>query len=116
MAEQTQAPDFEHLDADQLLDRLIATRCTIAKLQAEDDAMLDRLDELASQGLVDQGGFTHNDYSFFWSRGKCTYAYPDEVEELAADARAAKEAAKADGTATAAIGKPFWTIKPPKKP
>ena len=118
MAEQTQALDydFSELDADELLDRLIATRVTIAKLQAEDTAMLARLDELAAAGDVDHGGFKHQGYSFSWSAGKCSYAYPEDVEELIADANAAKEAAKADGTATATIGKPFWTIKPPKKP
>jgi hypothetical protein len=114
MAEQTQAPDFEHLDADQLLDRLIATRCTIAKLQAEDDAMLDRLDELASQGLVDQGGFTHNDYSFSWSAGRKSYEYPAGVKALAAQVESAKKAAKADGSAVETLGAPFWTIRAPK--
>ena len=116
MAEQTQTLDLEHLDADQLLDRLIATRVTIAKLQAEDASLLARLDELAAAGDVDHGGFKHQGYSFSWSAGKCSYAYPEDVEELIADANAAKEAAQSDGTATATIGDPYWTIKPPKKP
>jgi hypothetical protein len=114
MAEQTQTLDLEHLDADQLLDRLIATRCTIAKLEAEDDAMLDRLDELASQGLVDQGGFSHNDWSFSWSAGRRSWAYPAGVKALAAQVEQAKEAAKADGSATETLGTPFWTIRAPK--
>jgi hypothetical protein len=114
MAEQTQAPDFEHLDADQLLDRLIATRCTIAKLQAEDDALLDQLDALASQGLVDQGGFSHNDWSFSWSAGRRSWAYPAAVKALEAQAKAAKKAAEADGSATETLGTPFWTIRAPK--
>ena len=116
MAEQAQAPDFEQLTADELLDRLILVRQAIANLQVTDASLLARLNELAAAGEVDHGGFKHNGYSFSWSAGKCSYAYPDEVEELIADAEAAKEAAKADGTATAAIGNPFWTIKPPKKP
>jgi hypothetical protein len=114
MAEQTQAPDFEHLDADQLLDRLIATRCTIAKLQAEDDAMLDRLDELAAAGEIDQGGFSHNDWSFSWSAGRRSWAYPAGVKALEAQAKAAKKAAEADGSATETLGTPFWTIRAPK--
>ena len=116
MAEQTQTLDLEHLDADQLLDRLIATRVTIAKLQAEDASLLTRLDELAAAGDVDQGGFSHNDWSFSWSAGRRSWAYPADVEALEAEAKAAKTASQADGSATAAIGKPFWTIKPPKKP
>jgi len=114
MAEQTQAPDFEHLDADQLLDRLIATRCTIAKLQAEDDALLDRLDELAAAGEIDQGGFSHNDWSFSWSAGRKSYDYPAGVKALAAQVEQAKKAAKADGSATETLGTPFWTIRAPK--
>jgi hypothetical protein len=114
MVEATQTLDLEQLSTDELLDHLIQVRQAIATLQAQDDALLDRLDELAAAGEVDQGGFTHNDYSFSWSAGRCSYAYPDDVEELIADAEAAKEAAKADGTATAAIGKPFWTIRAPK--
>ena len=116
MAEQTQALDLEHLDADQLLDRLIEVRQAIARLEVTDLTLLARLDELAANGEVDHGGFKHQGYSFSWSAGKCSYAYPEDVEELIADANAAKEAAKADGTATATIGDPYWTIKPPKKP
>ena len=114
MVEQAQTPDFEHLDADQLLDRLIATRCTIAKLQAEDDAMLDRLDQLAEAGEVDQGGFSHNDWAFSWSAGRKSWAYPAAVQELEAQTKAAKKASEADGSATATTGAPFWTIRAPK--
>jgi chitinase len=114
MAEQTQTPDFEHLDADQLLDRLIATRATIAKLQAEDDAMLDRLDQLAEAGEVDQGGFSHNDWSFSWSAGRKSYEYPDAIINAQKVVEQAKKAAKADGSATETLGTPFWTIRAPK--
>ena len=116
MAEQTQALDLEHLDADQLLDRLIEVRQAIARLQVTDTTLLARLDELAAAGEVDQGGFNHNGYSFSWSPGRCSWAYPADVEALEAEAKAAKTASQADGSATATIGKPFWTIKPPKKP
>jgi len=114
MVELTQTLDLEQLTTDELLDHLIQVRQAIATLQATDASLLDRLDELAAAGEVDQGGFSHQGYSFSWSAGRCSYAYPAEVEELVADAQAAKEAAKADGTATAAIGKPFWTIRAPK--
>jgi len=114
MVELTQTLDLEQLTTDELLDHLIQVRQAIATLQATDASLLDRLDELAAAGEVDQGGFSHQGYSFSWSAGRCSYAYPAEVEELVADAQAAKEAAKADGTATAAIGAPFWTIRAPK--
>jgi len=114
MAEQTQALDLEQLDADQLLDHLIQVRQAIANLQAEDDAMLDRLDALAASGEVDQGGFSHNDWSFLWSAGRRSWAYPAGVKALEAQAKAAKKAAEADGSATETLGTPFWTIRAPK--
>jgi hypothetical protein len=114
MVEQTQTLNLEQLTTDELLDHLIEVRQAIAKLQAEDDAMLDRLDELAAAGEVDQGGFTHNDYSFSWSAGRRSWAYPAGVKAMEAQAKAAKKAAEADGSATATTGAPFWTIRAPK--
>jgi hypothetical protein len=116
MVEQAQTLDLEQLTTDELLDHLIQVRQAIATLKAEDASLLTRLDELAAAGEVDHGGFKHAGWSFGWSAGKCSYAYPEDIEELEADLTAAKEAAKADGSATADIGEPFWTIKPPKKP
>jgi hypothetical protein len=111
MAEATQALDLEQLSTDELLDHLIQVRQSIAKLQAEDDAMLDRLDELAAAGEVDQGGFSHQGYSFSWSAGRRSWAYPAGVKAMEAQAKAAKKAAEADGSATATTGAPFWTIR-----
>jgi hypothetical protein len=114
MAELTQTLDLEQLSTDELLDHLIQVRQSIAKLQAQDDALLDRLDELAASGEVDQGGFSHNDWAFSWSAGRKSYDYPAGVKALAAQVESAKKAAKADGTAVETLGAPFWTIRPPK--
>jgi hypothetical protein len=97
-----------------MLNLLIQTRQAIANLKATDDALLDRLDALAAAGEIDQGGFTHNDYAFSWSPGRCSWAYPAGVQALEAQTKAAKKAAEADGSAVASTGAASWTIKPPK--
>ena len=113
MAKQAQDAGF---DANTVLDCLIDVRRAIAKLQAQDAALLARLDELAAAGEIDQGGFAHAGYSFSWSPGRRSWDYPAGVQALEAQAKAAKKAAEVDGTATATTGTPFWTIKPPKQP
>ena len=100
--------------ADQVLDHLTLLRTIKRDLEAADAYALDRLDELAEAGEIDRGGFSHNDWGISWSAGKTSYAYPADVQELEKKLKAAREAAKAAGTATKATGAPFWTIKPPK--
>ena len=113
---QTVEVDLDAMDADQVLDRITEVRSAMARLKASNEALLDRLDALAASGEVDQGGFTHNDYAFTWSPGRKSWTYPAGVQGLEAQAKAAKKASEADGSATSTAGSPFWTIKPPKKP
>ena len=114
MADLTQALDLDQLTTDEVLDQLVQVRQALAALKASDEALLDRLDQLAEAGEVDQGGFSHQDYAFTWSAGKRSWSYPAGVQGLEAQAKAAKKASEADGSATATTGSPFWTIKPPK--
>jgi hypothetical protein len=114
MPDSAQTFDFEQLSTDELLDHLVNGRQAMAALKTQDEALLDRLSELVEQGELDPGGFTHQDHSFSWSAGRNTWSYPAAVGELEAQAKAAKKASEADGSATATIGAPFWTIKPPK--
>ena len=116
MVELTQALDLESLNADQTLDALIEVRRAIDWLKARDASLLDRLDQLVEAGEVDQGGFSHNDWAFSWSAGRRSWSYPAGVQGLEAQAKAAKKASEADGSATSTTGSPFWTIKPPKQP
>ena len=116
MAEQNQILDYKNLNVDQLLDHLIYVRLALARLKATDEALLDRLNQLAEAGEVDQGGFTHQDHSFSWSAGRKSWSYPATIQELEALIRSAKKASEADGTAKATTGTPFWTIKPLKQP
>jgi hypothetical protein len=111
---QTVEVDLDAMDADQVLDRLVEVRQALARLKATDEALLDRLDQLAEAGEVDQGGFSHNDWAFSWSAGRKSWSYPAAVQDLEAQTKAAKKASEADGSATATTGAPFWTIHPPK--
>ena len=114
MADSTQTLDLDQLTIDEVLDRLVQGRQALAALKADDEALLDRLDQLAAAGEIDQGGFTHNDFLISWSAGRRSWAYPAAVQALDAQLNTAKKAAEADGTATATTGAPFWTIKFPK--
>lgn len=102
------------LDADQALDLLIQTRQQLAALKATDAALLDRLDQLAEEGEIDRGGFTHRDWAISWSAGRRSWSYPEPVQALEAGLKAAKKAAEANGSATATQGAPYWTIREPK--
>ena len=102
------------MDADQLLDCLIEVRTAMARLKEADDILLDRLSVLAEAGEVDQGGFSHRDWQITWSPGRKNWTYPAGVMGLEAQVKAAKKASEADGSATAKVGEPFWTIRPPK--
>jgi hypothetical protein len=114
MVDLTQTVDLDQLTTDEVLDQLVQVRQALAALKASDEALLDRLDQLAEAGEVDQGGFSHNDYAFTWSAGRRSWTYPAGVQDLEAQAKAAKKAAEADGSATATTGSPFWTIRAPK--
>ena len=114
MVDLTQTLDLENLSADQALDALIDVRQAIEWLKARDASLLDRLDELAADGEIDHGGFSHNAWSFAWSAGRRTWSYPPAVAAIEQQLKAAKKAAESDGSATATTGASFWTIKPPK--
>ena len=114
MADSTETLDFDQLTIDEVLDRLVQGRQALATLKADDEALLDRLDQLAAAGEIDQGGFTHNDFLFSFSAGRRSWVYPAAVQALHAQLNIAKKAAEADGTATATTGASFWTINPPK--
>ena len=110
----TDTLDLKNLSADQALDALIEVRKAIDWLKTRDAALLARLDELAADGEIDQGGFTHAGWSFSHSAGRRSWDYPSAVKALEAQAKAAKKAPESDGSATATIGAPFWTVRAPK--
>ena len=105
--------DLASMTADQVLGHLIGLRKIKASLEAADAKALERLDELAEAGEIDRGSFSHDDWGISWSAGKTAYAYPADVQELEEKLKAARNAAKAAGTATKTTGNPFWTLKRP---
>jgi len=111
---QTVDVDLDAMNADQVLDRITEVRTAMARLKASDEALLDRLTQLVDAGELDPGGFSHHDWAFSWSAGRKSWTYPAGVMGLEAQVKAAKKAAEADGSATAKVGEPFWTIKSPK--
>lgn len=106
--------DFQDLSPEDLLTKLIAGRKAMAFLEAMDAALLDRLDELAEAGQIDQGGFSHNDWTVSWSPGRRSFSYPADIQALEAQLNGAKKTAQANGSATATIGAPSWTFTPPR--
>jgi len=105
--------DPSRMGADEALNHLTSLRAAKDDLKAADDKALDRLDQLADEGEIDRGGFSHNDWSISWSLGRRSWVYPESVKALEAQTRGAKKAAEADGSATATTGVSFWTIKRP---
>jgi len=113
----TDTLNLENLSADQTLNALIAVRQAINWLKTRDVSLLERLDDLVVVGEIDQGGFKHAGWSFSHSDGKTSYEYPEPITQLEGELKAAKEAAKANGTAVKTNGeKAFWTLTPPNKP
>lgn len=114
MVELTQALDLDQLSTDEVLDRLVLVRKALAGLKASNEALLDRLDQLAEAGKVDQGGFTHQDWAFSWSAGRKTWSYPEPVLALEQQLKTARKASEADGSALPTTGAPYWTIREPR--
>jgi hypothetical protein len=103
------------MTADEVLHALTQLRLHAKAVAAADAALLDRLDQLAEDGEVDQGGFSYNDWSFSWTPGRRTWTYPEPVESLAQKLKAAQKAAQGDGSAIASTGAPYWAIKAPRQ-
>jgi hypothetical protein len=106
--------DYSELGADAILNMITTNRAAIARLEIIDTALLDRLDQLAEAGEVDQGGFSHNDWGFAYCAGRKSWEYPEDIKEIETILKTAKKTAEGNGSATPKTGAPFWTIKPPK--
>jgi hypothetical protein len=107
MADTTQAPDVE-----ELLAEIVQLKTIAAETQDQLTKHLDRLTALVDEAEIDQS-FKFNDWSFSCT-SRTTYDYPGEVQEIEQIFKTAKKTAEANGTATAKVGAPSWTIKPPK--
>jgi Skp family chaperone for outer membrane proteins len=101
------------MDTDELLQHACDIKAAAKRLEASLAAIQDELTKRVEAGDLDPT-FSHNDWGFTWSAGKRSWAYPPGVKAMESQLKSAKAAAEADGSATAVIGAPFWTIRAPK--
>jgi len=75
--------------------------------------LLDQL-HAAFDSVELDASFSHNDFSFCWSPGRLSYAYPETLRQQEQSLKQAQKSAVESGTATIQHGNPFWTIKAPR--
>lgn len=97
---------------EELLASIIQLKAQAKDIDEQLSAALDKLSALADEAEIDQN-FRYDDWAFSWQSRK-SYSYPQEVTEIEAILKTAKRTAEADGSATAKLGAPFWTIRSPK--
>ncbi|MEI8251538.1 MAG: hypothetical protein WCF98_10245 [Synechococcus sp. ELA057] len=110
---QASESNLSDLSEEALLLHLEDLKATLAKLTATQELLTDELSRRLEAGDIDPT-FSHNDWTFNWSAGRRSWSYPPSVKALEEQAKAAKKASEADGTAHATTGTPYWTIRAPK--
>ena len=109
-----QAPAaYDPNDLDTLLNQAISLKRTIKSFETQLTGILDLLALAVEAGDLDPS-FSHNDTSFRLSAGKTTYTYPAKVKAAADHLKQLQANAVADGSATAKVGAPYWTLKLPE--
>lgn len=103
----------EPLDLDALLDRITQLKGAQKAIESELTPLLDQLHAAFDSGELD-ASFSHNDFSFCWSPGRLSYAYPETLRLQEQSLKQAQKSAVESGTATIQHGNPFWTIKAPR--
>jgi hypothetical protein len=103
----------EPLDLDAQLDRITQLKTAQKAIESELAPLLDQLHAAFDSGELD-ASFTHNDFSFCWSPGRLSYAYPEALRLQEQSLKQAQKSAVESGTATIQHGNPFWTIKAPR--
>ncbi|WP_255141840.1 hypothetical protein [Synechococcus sp. EJ6-Ellesmere] len=103
----------EPLDLDALLDRITQLKAAQKAIESELTPLLDQLHAAFDGGELD-ASFSHNDFSFCWSPGRLSYAYPEPLRLQEQSLKQAQKSAVESGTATIQHGNPFWTIKAPR--
>ncbi len=103
----------EPLDLDALLDRITQLKAAQKAIESELTSLLDQLHAAFDGGELD-ASFSHNDFSFCWSPGRLSYAYPETLLLQEQSLKQAQKSAVESGTATIQHGNPFWTIKAPR--
>ena len=107
------AEQAEPLYLDALLDRITQLKAAQKAIESELTSLMDQLHAAFDSGELD-ASFSHNDFSFCWSPGRLSYAYPEPLRLQEQSLKQAQKSAVESGTATIQHGNPFWTIKAPR--
>jgi len=107
------AAQAEPSDLDALLDRITQLKAAQKAIESELTPLVDQLHAAFDDGELD-ASFSHNDFSFCWSPGRLSYAYPETLRLQEQSLKQAQKSAVESGTATIQHGNPFWTIKAPR--
>ena len=99
---------------DALLDAITSLKAQQKQLEQQLEPLLEALNTAMAAGQLDPP-FSHNDWAFAHSPGRLTHAFPQEVQQIEQQLKAAKNNAIQQGSATEKRGKPFWTIRRQKK-
>ena len=100
------------LDSEQLLESIVALKAQAKAIDEQLTAALAQLTHLVDECEIDQA-FKFNDWAFSCT-SRTSYEYPQAVKEIEGILKTARKAAEADGSATAKVGTPFWTIRSPR--
>lgn len=100
------------LDSEQLLEWIVALKAQAKAIDEQLTAALAQLTHLVDECEIDQA-FKFNDWAFSCT-SRTSYEYPQAVKEIEGILKTARKASEADGSATAKVGTPFWTIRSPK--
>ena len=100
------------LDSEQLLESIVALKAQAKAIDEQLAVALAQLTHLVDECEIDQA-FKFNDWAFSCT-SRTSYEYPQAVKEIEGILKTARKASEADGTATAKVGTPFWTIRSPK--
>ena len=100
------------LDSEQLLESIVALKAQAKAIDEQLTAALAQLTHQVDECEIDQA-FKFNDWAFSCT-SRTSYEYPQAVREIEGILKTARKASEADGSATAKVGTPFWTIRSPK--
>ena len=100
------------LDSEQLLESIVALKAQAKDIDEQLTAALAQLTHLVDECEIDQC-FRYANWAFSCT-SRTSYEYPQAVKEIEGILKTARKASEADGSATAKIGSPFWTIRSPK--
>lgn len=96
---------------DALLLAITACKGRQRELEEQLEDLLLHLSEALEQGSVDPS-FQHAGWSFVHSPGRLKATYPESVNRLEAELKAARQRALQQGLVSQERGKPFWTVRP----